>query len=302
MRSAGHNFLALATSNIAPVVEPELSSFWADLRQHLTELSLEVQEAHLDISKVPDLGVLGTLTALKNLKVDCACDLSGMELALKLPHLASLKLRSLKNGRLVLLCPKLTKAIIEGTSKLHIAMEDSALVDLELSECSKVSVGLCSPDEQLQGLKSLSVLDSTEIGKRLIDDVGPMRNLQTLQYGKLPEACIPRSLPQSMQNLRLSVIDPSSNLPRGWGPDLKVTSFWSDQGGKAWDTNSAKPLAELLAMHSMSPLKRSALNRFVTCMNGGGLEAMSIFRRQEFCDSSLYMTRLVTMTKVDICK
>ncbi len=86
---------------------PELLSFSANLRQHLTELTM-----WMDNSKgIPRrLGALGKLTKLQSLVVTCDeediesglfHDLSGQRLVFKLPELTSLHLEGLWHGEVV---------------------------------------------------------------------------------------------------------------------------------------------------------------------------------------------------------
>ena len=76
---------------------------------------------------------------------------------------------------------------------------------------------------------------------------------------------------------------------------LEVTSFWKDHGGIVWDSISAKPLADLLITHGMSPLITSILKWVVTCMTGKGLGAMESSTVRHFLTNLLYMTRLNTI-------
>ncbi len=275
------------------ITSPDVFSFWADLRQHLTELSLGIEAA--EDREAPDLGILGMLSALQKLQLDCAAyytryqmDLKNQKLKLVLPNLVSFKLRSLKDGELDLSCPRLAELTIERTKSLRITTGYATLAELVLDECITVNVVVPSPKDQLHNLKLLIVLCSVEKDRHLIGELKHMRNLQRLQHDNLPAIYIPRSLPRSLEHLSLHVIDkPDWQNPYFWCPDLAIKSCWKDRGETSWDSASAKPLAELLPLHGVSPLQISLCHRAVTCMTGRGLEAMGTFCCGEFWDTVL---------------
>ncbi len=280
-RREPRRFLALGASSIAMITSPEVCSLWADLKQHLTELSLAFEsQKYSEDREAPDLGILNMLTALQKLQLTYAAytiqyaDLKEQNLELMLPNLASFKLRCLQNGELDLNCPRLADLTIERARCLRIRVGEANLAELVLDECIKVRFVVHSSIRQLRNLKTLMILkgpyECSKQDRQFIKDLGEMGRLQRLEYENLPTACIPRSLPLGLEHLRLTVVDQCTG-PLVWYPDLRIECVWKDHGDRSWDSTHAKPLAELLLMHDMSPLQMSVLHRVVTCMTGRGL-------------------------------
>ena len=101
--SAGEKFLADPASTIASGACLRLSSFWANLQQHLTNLKLELQPGKGNTQ----LESLGSLTALKSLMImpegpyrpgPPRYDMSEAKLVLEMPNLEFLFVCSLSNG------------------------------------------------------------------------------------------------------------------------------------------------------------------------------------------------------------
>ncbi|CAL5225796.1 g8572 [Coccomyxa viridis] len=90
----GEKFLAMSQGSIVPDAGPARSSSWANLQQHLAELTLGLHPGRGNAQ----LGSLGMLTALKMLIIrrgrhhpeNPRRDLSGEKIVLKLPNLAFL--------------------------------------------------------------------------------------------------------------------------------------------------------------------------------------------------------------------
>ena len=210
--SAGKRFLAMPSASFAPDVSPELSSLWANLKQHLTELKIWLDRKEVEVQCLQSLGML---TALQNLELYGPYSLhgpSGAAYTLKLPHLASLYCASL-SGELVLSCPELLRARFSFTSLRPIMVEDAALEDLVLKDCNNIHVALAQ--DQLLKLKVLIVQECREVGRHLIEEVSEMRNLRTLAYEPFPTACMPTSFPLSLWEVFLFPRGWCSNLPEG---------------------------------------------------------------------------------------
>ncbi len=242
---------------------PQLSTFWEDLKQHLTELTLAVYHHE---GKAQHLQSLGMLTALQKLKFDGRtppsgaggsavvgkpphCSLPGKKLALSLPHLTSLRLSGLKAGAIVLSCPKLAEISLVDTQLLRLKIEDAALESLVLYQCEPVQFALKSPETQLQKLRSLSVRHCSEAGRHLIQDISQMSSLQTLCYGNFAAACMPSSFPQGLQDVSLSPDDWCLNLPEGLEELHELREFRFNTPRRPWEFTV--PLASLLPVHSL---------------------------------------------------
>ena len=242
---------------------PQLSTFWENLRQHLTELTLAVYHHQ---SRAPHLESLGMLTALQKLKFDGRppplgagdgasvgqspyCTLPGKKLALNLPHLTSLRLSGLKAGAIVLSCPELTDISLVDTQLLRLKIEDAALESLVLTQCKPVQFALTSPETQLEKLRSLSVRKCSESGRHLIQDISHMSSLQTLRYGEFPAACMPSSFPQGLQDVSLNPLDWCLNLPEGLQELCELREFVFDTSRRPWEFTV--PLARLLPVQTL---------------------------------------------------
>ncbi len=245
---------------------PQLSTFWADLTQHLTDLKLGI---YCTLDGAHDLGTLSTLTALRELSIAADAPLSMradmsddddnselrpyIEVALKLPHLAVLGIFGLQKGKVVLSCPKLADISLLSTNSLCIAVKDAALESLEFMQCERAQFAFELPGSQLQNLKDLTALGCSELHRHLIQDVSQMRSLQKLEYVNFPAACMPSSFPQSLREIDLYVQNWSLDLPKGL-KDLHALRFFSFQSScRPW--RFTKPLAELLPMNSLETVQ-----------------------------------------------
>ena len=165
------------------------SSFWPNLQRHLTVLTLILSpgkgEAQL-------LGALGTLTALQTLNVQAECnpplyrDLAGEKAAWELPHLTSLQMQNLEDGKLTLKCPKLAAAWFVNNKSLHITMVDAMLTTLVLTKCESTQFDCTHPEESLRDLVSLRVAGCSEVDSRVIENISLMSKLQKLTYDSFP--------------------------------------------------------------------------------------------------------------------
>ena len=219
----------MASGNVGTNAGPVLSSFSANLRQHLTELTLKLgsarhrKEDHLGL--LGDLGVLNMLTALQKLEagdldlciwVRPLChDLLEQKVALKLPNLVSLRMSALGHGILVLSCPKLAKLQFIAMRSLRIEVKEAALDDVMLKRCNHFAMVFSSPKDQLQELLSLHVSQSSETGRPLIEDLSHMRRLRTLVYTAFPTECMPTSFPLGLESLTLCPLDWYGDIPEG---------------------------------------------------------------------------------------
>ncbi len=114
-KSRPEKFLADPSSTIASGACPQLSSFWANLQQHLTNLKIEPQPGKGNTQ----LESLGSLTALKSLMIlpegpyrpgPPRYDMSEAKLVLEMRNLEFLFVCSLSNGELVLSGPRVEHA------------------------------------------------------------------------------------------------------------------------------------------------------------------------------------------------
>lgn len=152
------------------------SSFWPNLQRHLTVLTLILSpgkgEAQL-------LGALGTLTALQTLNVQAECnpplyrDLAGEKAAWELPHLTSLQMQNLEDG-------KLAAAWFVNNKSLHITMVDAVLTTLVLTKCESTQFDCTHPEESLRDLVSLRVAGCSEVDSHVIENISLMSKLQKL--------------------------------------------------------------------------------------------------------------------------
>ncbi len=195
----------------------ELSSFSTNLRQHLTELSL--LRLHGEKGKAQQhLEALGMLTALQKLGVGWYTphyDLAGQKFVLKLPHLVSLEMSGIEQRVIVLSCSRLADVFFESTMSVQIEVEGASVDTLTLNWCKDLRPVLHSHEAQLQKLEYLRVVDCSEIGKRLIDDVGQMRQLWYLEYIDFPATCMPASFPKGLQHLEVLPLTWAYDFPSG---------------------------------------------------------------------------------------
>ena len=250
---------------------PELSSFSANLRLHLTELSLRLDHRE---SGVGLLEALNMLTALQKLEIGFLqsgpswlphhYSLAGKRLGLKLPHLLSFGMYGFSHGEFVLTCPKLAEAKFKATACLDMEVKDATLANLELLKCHFVTF---SPKEQLQDLQSLHVLECSETGRSLFDDVNHVRHLQTLVYKYFPETCMPRSFTQSVQTLQLAPFKWTGDVPREVKElrELKhlhfvpfaweVTQPWQERNRGRGGRKCMQPSADIASIVSLEDLQ-----------------------------------------------
>ena len=256
--NAGEMIFAMASNDGAPSVPSELLLYWAKLKQHLTELTLRGCPRK---GKVQDLEAVGMLKALRKLDVishvpykwDPQLDLSGETLTLELPHLVNLRWTFLGHGNLVLSCPKLAGAYFDKCESLHILMEDAALTDIMLYGCRETQVEAKSAEDHFPKLEYLTVVRCKEAGKHLIEYVGQMRRLKNLSYGYFPAACMPKSFPQSLEDITLCALDWRHDLPEGLTELPRLRSFYFTTSSKSWKI--ARPLAELLPLRGLDNLQ-----------------------------------------------
>ncbi len=256
LHSAGESFLAVSPGSIGCVASPALTSFWAELQQHLTNLTLGLCPGKGNAQ----LGSLGTLTALKILSINKGRhhpqnprrDLSGEKIALKLPNLACLSVSELQDGEFVLSCPKLEVAWCFNCKSIQVTLlEDDELGFLMLQDCIQVQVAGGRPEAQFCKLKDLAVSGCTELGRPIIQDISRMQHLERLLYTGFYTACLPTSFPQSLQSISLSPLD-RHYLPRGLKDLTNLTELTIKCNGMSWDINV--PLAEVLPMNSLEQL------------------------------------------------
>lgn len=225
------------------------SSLSTDLRHHLTELSLWLRGKKV---KVQYLETVGMLTGLQKLDLGLASpnyDMAGQTLVLILPHLVSLTMYGFEQGGIALSCPKLTEAHFEVTKSLHLEVEYPSLDSLTLNACKGIRLALHSHKDQLQNLGYLRVVDSTEIGKHLIEDVSQMRQLWYLEYLDFPATCMPASFPQSLQHLELMPLTWAFDLPGGIKELRGLTAFCFYPWSGYWEL--LRPLCELLPINCL---------------------------------------------------
>ena len=251
---AGEKFLKMCKRSSAPGACPEITTFWADLKRHLTDLDLWM----LPGKAKAHLGILGMLTSLRklSLRVDLrpthlspGYSMSGKTLTLDLPHLALLRIYDFGDGEIVLSCPMLTEVRLIQTQALVIKVEDAVLEILELRECKGVSFAVKSAEHQLQGLKTLTVFKCKEIGRPIIEHLGRMQHLRTLIYDNFPAACVPRTFPQRLQKIDLQHVDWCCDLPEGLKQLCYLEDFTFKSDSKPW--MFTQPWVELLPMHSL---------------------------------------------------
>ncbi|KAL2052819.1 hypothetical protein ABVK25_007060 [Lepraria finkii] len=219
--SAGEKFLAVPSSTIAAGACPQLSSFWANLQQHLTELMIEVQPGKGN----KQLESLGSLTALKLLMIlpegpyrpgPPRYDMSGAKLVLNLPKLEFLFVCSLSNGELILSAPRVEQVWFINNNSFQVSMIELHDLDLlMLKDCKQIQVAGDALEKQFPKFRSLIVSGSSEVGRLVIEDLGKMQQLERESYSDFPASRMPASFLQSLEDIHL---DPSRwyrDLPAG---------------------------------------------------------------------------------------
>ena len=255
---------------IAVDAGPELASFPANLRAHLTELSLSLypgNAAHY-------LQHLGILTALQSLIVRLS-PINGMaighlfdeKLTLKLPHLETLGLGRISGVEIVLSCPKLVVAQLKNTCTVRMKVEDAALTSLVLSWCSTLQLTLQA--DQLQSLKSLSIAVCSFVGTHLIEEVSQMRQLQTLKCNNVPIGSMPKSFPQCLQEMNLEVRDFGTLAS-------EVQLLNNAPSDRPWGATTVQSLAELLSMDSFNHLQLEVVERVLQSLTAKGMEGKGV--------------------------
>ncbi len=252
----------MCEAHIAPSAETKLSSFCTALKRHLTGLTIIVDP---ETFKTQQLGAFAMLPALQKLDLECArsgwrsykqsikyLDLRRERLALKLPHLVSLRLYGFERGKLVLRCPQLAEATFDDTESLHIEVKDAVLTRLKLLRCKKIQLTARSLGKQLQKLETLIVRDCSEVGGLLIGYVSQLNQLQRLEYILFPAACMPQSFPQSLVHLSLGPADWCDDLPRGLKKLGGLRDLIFEKRCKTWTIT--RPLAELLPTDTLHNL------------------------------------------------
>ena len=259
MQLVGKDFLPVLHGSSVYGVQPQPSTFLADLSQHLTDLTLAT---YGNQGRAEHLEAINMLTALQKLRM-CTkaaeapdprmqppyCSLSGKTLTWKLPHLDHLAPCCLKEGTIVLSCPKLAEISFARTESLRVKIEDAALEDLVLSHCYDNQFALDCPETQLQSLKKLAVEECFEEGRHVIEDVSHMVNLQELYYLDVPAECMPTSFPQSLQKITLYSHDWCLDVPKGLKDLHLLTAFIFNSTRRPWEFT--EPLARSLPVDSL---------------------------------------------------
>ena len=189
------------------------------------------------------------LTALQKLEVRFVhgwlnFDLSCETFALELPQLVTLEMVAIEHGQIILSCPKLADICFWHFKSMRIKVKAAALARLTLASCKMINFTLTLPKDQLRLCNFLSVKESSEVGTHLIESVSHMTQLQNLEYEGFPAACMPKSFPQQILDMSLSLWDKFPNDP-GAHCHPRVDWFHSVWQGEAWDATIARPLAEL---------------------------------------------------------
>ena len=232
---------------------PTLSSFWADLQQHLTNLTLGLRPG----KSAAQLESLGRLTALTTLIIWGPVhsgppyhDMSGEKLALKLPNLCFLCVQNLKDGELVLSAPRVEQAWFINTKSLQITLLEVHDLDcLYLKKCKQVRVAGNALKKQLKKFRSLLVTNSSEVGRLIIQDLGQMQRLERLLYAGFPAACMPASFSQNLDSIALNPVGWYHDLPRGLKQCTKLRQLSFCTNRESWDFT--KPWTELVSLDSL---------------------------------------------------
>ncbi len=247
----------MSQGSIVPGAGPARSSSWANLQQHLADLTLGLHPGRGNAQ----LGSLGMLTALKMLIISRGRhhpenphrDLSGEKIVLKLPNLAFLCVSDLQNGELVLACRRLEMAWFLNCKCFKLTMlKDDDLEFLMLQDCKHVRVEGITFENNLLSLRSLIVSGCRLSGRHILQDVDHMTHLERLVYTDFPAACMPQSFPKSLQSITLFPLDRDYDVPRGLKALTNLTELTFGSGRMSWDPDV--PLAELLPMDSLQTL------------------------------------------------
>ena len=245
---AGWRFLICLACSGAPSLKT--FTFWSDLKQHLTELTLGLH-AQRGTENLQSLGLLPSLRRLSMYRPVADPSwrryLSGEKLLLKLPHLVYLKVWDVKDGELVVSCPKLAEVWFSHTFQLRIKVEDADLRDLMLLHCDHLAFR--SPETQLQQLKALSAAQCSALDRHIIQDVGHMPRLQHLHCTPFPAACMPREFPNTLRNATLFPLDWCHDLPEGLKKLPELSHFCFETNNKSW--NMMRPWTEFLPTGSL---------------------------------------------------
>ena len=229
------------------------------------------------------LETIGTLKALQDLRIGwypiLGCiksgSLHGERVALHLPHLIELYLLDLQDGELVLSCPRLAEAWVQDTKALCIRLEDTILKALLLKACDKTKFVAAPHKDLLQNLTSLIVTRCSESGKHIIEDVGEMKQLQSLTYQEFPAARMPRSFPRSLERINLYPLDWRCNLPEGLKELSRLEVFVFNTDFKSW--NLERPWVEMLPTHSLQNVKLGS-SKYLRQENGGKVSFQQYWR------------------------
>lgn len=266
--------VAMATNSLALGASPELSSFGAQLKHHVTELEVPMKPGK---GKGQHLEILGKLTALQKLKAGYGHPLgewhglSGEKVALKLPHLVSLTLCGFGEGQVVLSCPKLAEAQLTDLHHMCIWVENEDLTSLHLSDCRGVQIAMASPKDRFRNLRKLEVWYCSEVDRHLIEYADQMKRLEVLKYRPFPAACMPTSFPQSLRTVDLYALDWSRNLPAGLEQLYELEDLWFSTDCRHWDIES--PLPELLPIDSLKLVSLSlGCHWYYRCEGKGPLQ------------------------------
>ena len=277
----GEKFLAMPSCSISPGAAPQLSSFWAKLQQHLTNQKIELRPGKRNMQ----LESLGSLTALKSLMImpegpyrpgPPRYDMSGAKLVLKLPNLCFLFVCGLSNGELVLSGPKVEHAWFCNSKSFQVSMMELHDLDcLVMKECKEIQVAGDALEKQLQKFRSLIVSGSTEVGRLLIEDLGKMQRLKILSYSGFPAACLPRSFPQSLEDINLSPSNWYRDLPKGLKQctKLKTLDFCTNRTSLYF----TKPWTELVPTESLEEVTLGQ-TKYVRQSNAGKAEFRQVSR------------------------
>ena len=257
---AGERFCALSSGSTTTLGSgPKLSSFWGHLKHHLTELTLEVDPQK---GGAQQLETVGMLTSLQTFKFGCSPkpewavrpaypnykSLSGKKLYLKLPNLVTLKVVILKHCELVVSSPKLAEVRLQYTTAVHRTLEVGMLERLHFLWCQESQFA----PKDLHSLKSLTIMNSSEVGRLLLEELDHMRHLQWLGFHDFSADYMPETFPKSLRRLELWCTDWCHGLPDGLKALTLLRSLFFHTYCTSWSV--PQPLAELLPLDSLESL------------------------------------------------
>ena len=234
---------------------PQLSSFWANLQQHLTELLIQLRPGKGNLQ----LESLSRLKALQSLQIrpegryrpgPLRYDMSGGKLVLEMPKLAFLFVCGLSNGELVLSAPKVEQAWFGNNKSFQVSMMELHDLDfLFLKQCKEIQVAGAALEKQLPKLRSLMVSGCSEVGRLLIEDLGKMQRLEMVSYSDFPVSSMPASFPQSLEDIHLNPSRWYCDLPKGLKQctKLKRLDFCTNRASLYF----TKPWTELVPTDSL---------------------------------------------------